>query len=223
MCARYTLTKKDKEIAKRYRVKNIDGFLPNYNIAPTQQSLVLTADEPNRLQAFHFGLVPHWAKDKKIGYSLLNARSETALEKPSFKPLIIKNKRCLVIADGFYEWKTEGKEKLPFRFVLPGEELFSFAGLWSQWIDPVSKAFYHSFAIMTTSPNQTVAELHDRMPVILSEAEEKLWLDGQISPNEIMKLCDSFPDQNLRKYAVSKDVNKVSNNHDQLILPLNSK
>jgi len=222
MCARYTLSKEEKKLLQAYEAKLIAPFEPSFNIAPTQTAALITADEPEWIQQFHFGLVPFWAKDKKVGVSMLNARSETLLEKPAFKPLLLQNKRCLVLADGFYEWKTEGKEKLPYRFILKTREVFAFAGLWSQWIDPVTKDPYRSFTILTTSPNDDVAELHNRMPVILSKEEEKVWLDGSVNPNDLLSLCDSYPADDMEKYRVSKEVNKVVNNHCNLILPANS-
>ena len=103
-----------------------------YNIAPSQLSAVITADYPNKIHSFHFGLVPHWAKDKKVGFSMINAKAETILEKPSFMPLMTNNKRCLMLADGFYEWKMEKDGKQHYRFVLPERPLFAFADLYSR-------------------------------------------------------------------------------------------
>lgn len=219
MCARYTLTKKPKVIRNAYELESPEEFKPNYNVAPTHAMPVITADEPGKIQLMHFGLVPHWAKDLKVGYSMLNARQETLLEKPSFKPLLVKNKRCLILADGFYEWKTVGKEKLPFRFTLKDRDTFSFAGLWSQWLNPADGKPYRSFSIVTTVPNHTVSELHDRMPVILSEESEKYWLSEDIKPEELIgQTCIPYPDDLMRKYRVSVDVNKVANNNPELIL-----
>ncbi|WP_114937568.1 SOS response-associated peptidase [Mucilaginibacter endophyticus] len=222
MCARYVLEASEKEIEQAYAAKMQEEYVRNWNIAPTNKACVITADHPDIIQQYHFGLVPHWAKDKKVGYSLLNARSESALEKPSFKPLIEKNKRCLVLVNSFYEWETVGKEKLPYRFFLPERPTFSFAGLYSWWKDPASQEWYKSFTIMTTAPNGTVGQFHDRMPVILSKEEESIWLKGGVPISDIMSLCDPFPEVEMDLHRVSKDVNNVRNNNSDLILPENS-
>ena len=154
---------------------------------------------------------------------MMNARQETVLENNTYKPLMLHNKRCLVLADGFYEWKTEGKKKLPYRFVLNHRKTFAFAGLWSQWKSEDKKEIYESFTILTTSPNAQVATLHNRMPVILTKEEEKLWLANDMPPAELMQLCDPYPDEEMNMYPVSTDVNKAVNNHQDLILPMNSK
>lgn len=218
MCARYTLTKKPKVYRDAYAMQTEDEFQPNYNVAPTQAMPVITADQPDQIQLMHFGLVPHWAKDLKVGYSMLNARQETLLEKPSFKPLLVNNKRCLILADGFYEWKTAGKEKLPYRFTLKDRDTFAFAGLWSQWINPADGKPYRSFSIVTTAPNHTVSELHDRMPVILTEEAEQYWLSNDIKPEDLVgQLCIPYPDELMIKYRVTAEVNKVANNNPELI------
>lgn len=223
MCARYTLAAAEKTILEAYAAELKEDYIPNYNLAPTQKACVITADEPNYINQYHFGLVPHWAKDKKLGYSMLNARQETVLEKTSFKPLMEKNKRCLVLADSFIEWETIGKDKLPYRFVIPDQPIFAFAGLYSWWKDPATQDWYKSFTIMTTEPNAMVAKLHDRMPVILTKEEEKIWLMDGVPMSDLLELCNPFPDVEMDLYRVSKEINNVRNNHCDLILPENSK
>jgi putative SOS response-associated peptidase YedK len=223
MCARYTETKPADQLLQSFQVKSIDPFLPGYNIAPTREAPVITADEPDRIQAFHFGLVPFWAEDTRIGSKLLNARSETLLELRTFKPLMTHHKRCLVLADGFYEWKAETTGKQPYRFTLTDEQPFAFAGLWSQWKNPETKRLYNSFTIITGKPNQQVGSLHDRMPIMLHPEDQQLWLSNDVPLNELMQLCKPFPDEEMQMYPVSKDVNKVTNDHAGLILPANSK
>ncbi|KEQ31204.1 hypothetical protein N180_02850 [Pedobacter antarcticus 4BY] len=222
MCARYILSKSEKELLKAYQVKLPDNYKPNFNLAPTDNGLVITADQPDIAQLMHFGLVPYWAKEKKIGFSMLNARAETILEKTSFRPLIEKAKRCLVLADGFYEWEKAGKEKLPYRFVVPGRDLFSFAGLWSRWRDPATGEPYETFTIITTSANDVVKPIHERMPVILSKSDERLWLSKDLPIPEILSLCDSYPADEMNKFRVSQEVNKVVNNHAGLMESINS-
>lgn len=229
MCARYTLTKKEKELLQAYNVK-LPEFDPNYNLAPTQEGLVITADEPAIAQRMHFGLVPHWASDVKLNFSTLNARSEEAQTNRTWSPLLKHHKTCLVIADGFYEWDRKSGKSVPYRFVLNDREIFAFAGLWSQWKSQFSNEVYRSFTIMTTRSNLTVGQVHDpkfRMPVILDKQEEQLWLSKDISVADLISLCDPYPDEQMSSYMVSTSVNstvinKAHNNHPDLILPLNS-
>ena len=228
MCARYTLTKKEKELLKAYQVKLPANFEPNYNLAPTQEGLVITADEPDVAQKMHFGLVPYWASSTKMDFSTLNARSEEAAIKKTYAPLLTHHKTCLVLADGFYEWDKKSGKPLPYRFELNDRELFAFAGLWSQWKDGFSGELYRSFTIMTTVANQTVGKVHDpkfRMPVILNRNEEKLWLSKDLSVADLLSLCDPYPDEEMKSYRVSTAVNstvtkKGPNNNASLILPL---
>lgn len=223
MCARFTMTQKDKNLLAEFEAKTIDEqYRQSYNLAPTQLAPVIISQKPEEIQLFHFGLVPFWSKDKKSSYSMMNARQETVLENHTYKPLMLHNKRCLVLADGFYEWKTEGKKKLPYRFVLLNRKAFAFAGLWSQWKNEDKKEIYESFTILTTTPNAQVATLHNRMPVILTKEEEKLWLSDDVPPAELVKLCDPYPNDEIESYAVSTEVNKATNNHQDLILPMNS-
>ena len=230
MCSRYTLTKKEKEIKLAYEVKLPEVFSPNFNLAPTQKGLVITADEPDIAQQMHFGLVPHWAEGIKLDFSTLNARSEEAAAKKTYQPLLKHHKTCLVLTDGFYEWDKKSGSPLPYRFVLKDRELFAFAGLWSQWKDQFSGQVYRSFTIMTTTANETVGKVHDpkfRMPVILDRNEEKLWLSKELSVPELLSLCDPYPDENMESFRVSTAVNatvvkKVINNHEGLILRQNA-
>lgn len=223
MCARFTMTQEDKALLAEFEAKTIDEqYRQSFNIAPSQLAPVIISQKPEAIQLFHFGLVPFWAKDKKSGYSMVNAREETVLQNNTFKPLMVHNKRCLVLADGFYEWKTEGKKKLPYRFVVPGRKAFAFAGFWSQWKSKDKKEVYESFTILTTTPNDQAATVHDRMPVILTKEEEKLWLSDDVPPAELLKLCKPFPDTEMEMYPVSTEVNKAINNHEELILPMNS-
>jgi len=222
MCGRYSETKPLIEIQKVYPFKLDSSFEPSYNLAPSQPGLVITADAPDLIKVMNFGLVPFWAKDKKVGFSMINARSESLLDKPAFKPLLLQNKRCLVLADGFYEWEKVGKEKLPYRFVLPDREIFAFAGLWSRWKNLVNKEPYESFTIITTAPNDLVKPIHDRMPVILSKDDESTWLSSDVPADQLLTLLDAYPDEEMNKFRVAKEVNNVINNHAELILPINS-
>ena len=230
MCARYTLTKKEKELLKAYQVKLPKVFHPNYNLAPKQAGLVITADEPDLAQEMHFGLVPYWAESTKLDFSTLNARSEGAATTKTFAPLLSHHKTCLVLADGFYEWDKKSGQPLPYRFVLKNRELFAFAGLWSQWKNQFSGEIYRSFTIMTTTANETVGKVHSsklRMPVILDKEEEHLWLSKDISVEELLTLCDPYPDEYMDSFRVSAAVNaavinKTPNNKPELLLRINA-
>lgn len=229
MCSRYSLSKTERKMLKEYDIPIPSEFKPNYNLAPTQLGLVLTADEPSEAQAMHFGLIPFWAKDTKLNISTINAKSEEAMEKTTWKPLIEKHKRCLVFADGFYEWDRQTGNPLPWRFVVKDREVFAFAGLWSQWKSKDGSIVYRSFSIMTTEANDMVGKVHEkkRMPVILDKPEETLWLSKDISPKEVLTLCDPYPDDLMECYRVAADMNataikKVPNNKPDFILPLNS-
>ncbi|MET3115734.1 putative SOS response-associated peptidase YedK [Pedobacter sp. CG_S7] len=159
MCARYSLTRAEKDLLKSYNVKFKEPFTPNYNLAPTQNGLVITADEPGIAQKMHFGLVPYWSPDTKLNMSTLNAHSEEILDKKTYKPLIENHKTCLVLADGFYEWNKRSGKSLPYRFILKDRDIFAFAGLWSQWKSKDGSQIYRSFTIMTTKANDTVGNL----------------------------------------------------------------
>lgn len=230
MCARYTLSKSQELILKAYSVKLAGEYKPNYNLAPTQEGFVITADEPGIAQPMHFGLIPYWAADTKLNISTINARTEEALEKKTYAPLITKHKTCLVLADGFYEWDRKTGKPIPYYFKLKDRELFAFAGLWSQWKSKDGSQVYRSFTIMTTEANKVVGKVHDpkfRMPVILDDYNERLWLDKDLSPTALLSLCKPYPDDKMEAYRVGTEVNStvikgVINNRPELMLPLNS-
>jgi len=221
MCGRYSNNKAIKEIEENLgfiispRARN---WKPSFNIAPGQEAPVVTLENPRLIDLFHFGLVPFWAKDVKVGYKMINARAETLMERQSFKPLLTRGKRCLVFADSFFEWKREGKEKQPYRIKLNDRDLFAFAGLWSKWTDPEGHDYF-SFAIITTEPNSKVKQLHDRMPVVLSREEEGIWMDPESKPEELISLLNPYPGDRVEMYKVSKELNKPSNNFPELLEP----
>ena len=221
MCGRATLAKKPKAIEKRYKAtfdltdlaKN--NPLPNYNIAPTHWHPVLTNDSSQPLQLFKWGLIPSWAKDAKIASNLINARSETILEKPAFKS--IHQKRCLVPYDGFYEWKRVGKDRIPYRIILPDTPIFSVAGIWETWTNSTG-TIIPTFAVLTQPPNTLMQGIHDRMPAILPPEKEALWLDNSLPIKEILDLIKPYPSDLMKAYRVSSLVNKVSVNNPQLLV-----
>lgn len=208
MCNRYTIKESPTIITKVYPFDIRGNYYPNYNLAPTDLGLVITADEPNVIQQMHFGLVPFWAKDKKIGATMLNAREEEVMDKKTYAPLVQKHKTCLVLADGFYEWDKKSGSPVPYYFSLKERLLFAFAGLWSQWKN--GDDIYRSFTILTTESNDIVGQVHApklRMPVILHKQNEALWLNKEIGPSELLKVCEKYPDELMQCWQVSTKVN----------------
>lgn len=222
MCGRYSNNKEIKfyesQMGLDFSETRIE-WRPSFNVAPTQPAPVTTADRPGLLELMHFGLVPFWAKDKKISYSMINARQETVLEKAAFKPLFRQGKRCLVYADSFFEWKKVGEDKQPYRIKLIDRDIFAFAGLWSRWKDPEGLDYF-SFSIITTTPNELTEEVHNRMPVILTREEEKIWLDMDQHPEDLMPLLTPYPADDMEMYPVSKAVGNVRNNYPELLNPV---
>lgn len=220
MCGRATLAKKPKELEKRYKAKfvqaelDVKNPLPNYNIAPTHWHPVLTNTPENPLQFFKWGLIPHWAKDTKIASKLINARSETILDKPAFRS--IHQKRCLVPYDGFYEWKRNGKERIPYRITLPDTPIFSVAGIWETWKNPNGEVI-PTFTVLTQPPNELMKSIHDRMPAILPPEQELLWLDNEMPIKDLLQLIQPYPSELMKAYRVSNLVNKVSENRVDLL------
>lgn len=222
MCGRYTLTVTLEELMVRYRIDDttIPYHRPKYNIAPSQLVLAIINDgQRNRLGELKWGLIPPWADDPKLGMSMLNARSETAASKPAFQSPL-RRKRCLIPADGFYEWKKTSQGKQPMRIALKSRALFSMAGLYETWISPDGSTTINSCTIMTTTPNPLVAQIHDRMPVILRPEDELRWLDRSIQDIAALTpmLC-SYSSDELEAYAVPAAVGSVRNDDCSLIEP----
>jgi putative SOS response-associated peptidase YedK len=212
VCGRFTYAKEFRDIAIRFDLDHdIPLFRPRYNIAPGQQVAVIFNREGARtLAMIQWGLVPSWAKDPAIGNRMINARAETLAEKPSFKRLIGK-RRCVVPADGFYEWRKERKRKVPMRIRLKSEEPFGFAGLWDSWRKPDGKEL-QSFTIITTEANDLLGPIHDRMPVILAPDGEKLWLESSLQDfSKVSSLLKPYPSDQMEVYEVSTLVNSPRN------------
>ncbi|MFD1138484.1 SOS response-associated peptidase [Paenibacillus urinalis] len=224
MCGRFTLGISLEELMLRYMLEDIPDYIdykPHYNIAPTQQIMAVIHDGSQRRRAgtLRWGLVPHWAKDLSIGSRMINARSETVLDKPAFRESFLR-KRCLIPADGFYEWlKEENGTKTPYR-IIPRTGLFSFAGLYDTWINPEGQRI-STCTILTTSPNTLMSRIHDRMPVILPPGKEQLWLDRTVQqPAELLPLLCPYPEEEMEAYPVSRAVNRVANDSVELTHPL---
>jgi putative SOS response-associated peptidase YedK len=216
MCGRYTIIARAEEIEKRFNVEVPGSYVPRFNAAPTQILPVITDAQPDGLSFFKWGLVPSWAKDKRIGAKMINARSETLSEKASFKQSF-KSRRCLVISDGYYEWKrNSAKSKIPFRIHLCSKEIFAYAGLWDAYTNHDGTTL-HTFTIITTRSNETTAHIHDRMPVMLEEGYEGRWLDQNTGYEELQQLLQPYPNDKIQYYTVSSLVNKVSNDDVRLV------
>ena len=224
MCGRYTLRHTTQQIVARFAVTDVvdatfaemRADAPRYNIAPTQPIAVVTENSPRALQMMRWGLVPSWAKDPSIGSRLLNARAETLIEKPSFRTALSR-RRCIIPADGFYEWKKAGKIKQPLRIRRKDDELFAFAGLWDEWQSPDGSPL-RTCTIITVGANSVLADIHDRMPAMLRPEDEAAWLDGSTSAvPELLSLLAPYPDDEIEAYPVSLAVNSVANDNSACI------
>lgn len=221
MCGRYSLYADYSALLERFNIEEVSidesEYAPSYNIAPTHQVLAVVNDgTKNRLGMLRWGLIPPWAKDEKIGSKMINARAETAAEKPSFRNAF-KKKRCLIIADSFYEWRRTDNHKTPMRIKLKSGEPFAFAGLWESWKSPEGKTI-STCSILTTKPNDLMATIHDRMPVVLSKEAEKVWLDPKVDDPEVLgELLKPFDASEMEAYEVSSAVNSPKNNGPELI------
>ncbi len=222
MCGRYRLSRR-AEILASYFYAEYEGldWEARYNIAPTQSVPVIRQDprEPvRRASLMRWGLVPYWAKDVSVGYKMINARAETAAEKPAFKESL-QRRRCLIPADGFYEWPRRVKAKQPFHFGLQDDSLFAFAGLWDRWRAPDGTTL-ETCTIPTTTPNQLLADVHDRMPAILPPTIYDLWLDpGFRDLAAITAMLKPYDARQMRRHAVSTRVNNVANDDSECSEP----
>jgi len=217
MCGRYRLSRRKQIIEEHFdTVSGTEDWNPRYNIAPTQPVPIIRRHpkEPIReLSLFRWGLVPSWAKDPSVAARMINARSETAGTKPAFADAL-KSRRCLVPADGFYEWQRTGKAKQPYCFEINDGELFAFAGIWDRWIEASGRPL-ETCSILTTTPNAVALLVHDRMPVILSPDSYDFWLDPGLkhveTVSEFLRPCEA---RLMRCYPVSTRVNNVANDDE---------
>jgi putative SOS response-associated peptidase YedK len=223
VCNRYRLTHSKQYLAERFQAADdeIEERL-RYNIAPTQPVLIVRKEQGKKTRHFttmRWGLIPSWAKDMSIGTQTLNARSETVTTKPAFRESII-TKRCLIPADGFYEWRKMGSVKQPYCFEVGEGEVFAFAGLWDEWTSPDGEII-ESCTILTTGPNSLVAGLHDRMPVIVTPEKYGLWLDPDVTDFAAIRDILKPYDANLmRRYPVSRKLNNSKNDDADSATPV---
>ncbi|WP_224994682.1 SOS response-associated peptidase [Cesiribacter sp. SM1] len=217
MCGRYSVIPNATN-GNSKAAKLIEKHLKetHYNAAPSQALPVITEQQPDKLQFFSWGLQPFWAKDAKSVKRSINARAETLTEKSTFRSLL-KSKRCLVPAAGFFEWQASGQGKVPYRIMLKSEELFTFAGLWDEWADKSTGEVLHTFAIITTEANDLVKPIHDRMPVMLSPEAEELWLDENEPQEHLLSLLMPYTAEEMKAYPVYQLVNSPANNVPEVL------
>lgn len=220
MCGRYTLTTPLEGLRQAFEVEAGLNLMPRYNIAPTQEVVAVRAAAEGRreLVLLRWGLVPAWAKDWTIASRLINARSESVAEKPSFRRAFAA-RRCLLPADGFYEWRKEGAAKQPYRITLADEQVFAFAGLWEHWRDPAGGEELETCTILTTAAHPSIAEIHPRMPVILPRGHYGTWLDSESPHDGLLELLGPYVEKPLKAARVSVRVNKVVNDDPSLLAP----
>lgn len=223
MCGRFVQSHDASFYAEAFQVETIraDTLPSSYNVAPTDTVYAVAEHEAQRLLgSFRWGLIPWWAKDRKIGARNINARAETAAEKPMFRDSFAK-RRCLIPADGFYEWQRLPKGKLPHYIYGADSRPLAFAGLWGSWKDPDTGDRIQTCSILTGQPNDLVANIHDRMPVILADDVWEQWLDRDNDDVAMLRnLMTIYPKQALTAHPVATLVNKVSNNFEECIAPL---
>jgi putative SOS response-associated peptidase YedK len=225
MCGRYSQRHSGEAIAAAFELETAPAIAPRYNIAPTQPVSVILAT-PEQPQPHHqllrWGLIPSWAKTADIGSRLINARAETAAEKPSFRAAL-RRRRCLVLADGFYEWQVqpEAKTKQPYFFQLKDHSVFAFAGLWEHWSDPQSGGELSTCTLLTTAANDVLAPIHHRMPVILPAAAYAAWLDPtQQQPQALQPWLAPYPAEQMERYPVDRTVNSPRHDTPDCLAPL---
>lgn len=222
MCGRFTIDI-DARFYPRFLLhgKPILNLTPRYNLAPGQDSYVIThSDAGNQAESKRWGLLPVWAKEEKSGYSMINAKAETLFEKPAYKQAVLK-RRCLVPATGFYEWQPQTNgTKQPLYIYNPEDKYLAFAGIYESWHDPVTGKEINTFSIITTAPNHFMETIHERMPLILDHQSESLWLRPEIEIPALENILKTIPQVPLQAYLVGKGVNSPRNDNPGLIARL---
>jgi putative SOS response-associated peptidase YedK len=221
MCGRKTLTKDMRSIIEELAIEeweNPENYIPNYNIAPTQKSPILIDNGKRTVRPMRWGLIPSWAKDEKFASKMINARIETLAEKPSYRNLLTQN-RCVVITDGYYEWKKEGDKKYPYYIKDPHDNLLPMAGLYDVWKNSEGQ-IVPTYTVITKASQDEIAEIHGRMPVVLPKNELDIWLRSHNNDTKnALQFANDFKPI-LEKYPISSLVNSVSNNSPECVRPL---
>lgn len=219
MCGRYTFITPAPAIAQRFEAAFAEPAPVSYNAAPSQRLPIITNAAPGQIQLLSWGLVPSWSRDPAAGPRPINARAETLAEKPTFRPLLAR-RRCLVLADSFYEWQATPAGKVPHRILLREEQPFAFAGLWDEWLDRSTGELRPTFTIITTEPNALMASIHNRMPVILPDrAAELAWLDDGVGVPAHQQLLQPLDAAAMRAYAIGTRVNSPAHNDAEVLAP----
>lgn len=218
MCGRYSLHQTAAKLAEVFELEAEPEWTPRYNIAPSQPVPAMINLPDRAFRLLRWGLIPSWAKDCTIGNKLINARAETVAEKPSFRSAF-KQRRCLILADGFYEWKRERTKKQPYYFQLTDSQPFAFAGLWEHWQGNETHPI-DSCTIITTAANSLLASVHDRMPVILARSDYEQWLDPDTPPEQLHPLLHPYNSEAMISYPVSSQVNSPTNDNAACIAQL---
>jgi len=217
MCGRYTVIAPAPALAQRFGAQEAAGSAPSFNAAPSQALPIITNAAPGQIQRVSWGLVPSWSRDPATGPKPINARAETLAEKPSFRQLLAR-RRCLVLADSFYEWQATERGKIPHRILLKSEQPFAFAGLWDEWLDRVTGELRPTFTIITTEPNELMAKLHNRMPVILPGPEaERAWLADDLAHAAHQQLLVPYDAALMREYVITTRVNSPAHNDPDVL------
>lgn len=218
MCGRFTLHHTTETLIEYFSIDQIAvAFKPRYNIAPSQPVSIIVQQQHRNMEAFHWGLVPSWAKDSKMGARLINARAETVAEKPAFRAAF-KRRRCLIPASGFYEWHQQGKEKIPMYIRLSNNHPFAFAGLWDEWYGPNGEVL-HSCTILTTQANAFMRSLHQRMPVIFEPRQANAWLNNHSENSHVLHSLLQPYTGSLEAHPVTKQVNIPTFDTPECIIP----
>ena len=217
MCGRYTFIAPAAAVARRFGATFVEPAPTTYNAAPSQRLPVITNAAPGQIQLLRWGLVPSWSRDPATGPKPINARAETLAEKPSFRQLL-NRRRCLVLADSFFEWQVTPAGKVPHRILLRNEQPFAFAGLWDEWLDRSTGELHPTFAIITTEPNPLMARIHNRMPVLLpGPAAEQAWLDDGLGVAAHQHLLVPYAAAAMQEYIIGKRVNSPANNDIEVL------
>ncbi len=221
MCGRFTVAVTGDELEEEFgRIEPPFDIHPRFNIAPTQIAPVLLSDDGAlKLRGYRWGLLPPWAKDEASGSRMINARAESLTQKPAFRDAF-ERRRCLIPADGWYEWRKQGKQKVPMWIHLRSRRPFAFAGLWERWRSGPEGEWVRSFAIVTTDAAPSVRDIHDRMPVVLTPEQRLRWLDPATPPAELVDLTRPYLGEDLEAWAVSRLVNSPDNDVPQCLEPV---
>lgn len=218
MIDRYSITASAGKIKERFQAEVLDSYIPKYNAAPTQLLPIITQSTPHGVSTFFWGTSPEWSKNKALSEKIINVRAETIIEKPASKKAMMKT-RCLIPADGFYAWKKVGKKTaIPYRFIATDQEVFSIAGLWEEFEDNDGNEL-HTFSLITAVANEIVVSVQERMPVILTPASEKIWMDHASTESDLIGILLPYAAEKMNYYPVSPRIVDTNINTPSLIIP----